>query len=80
MGRRAIDTRKKIKIGTKNDVFAYFLRICRNYLCCDVFSRQNFYLNKTKGKHTKEKCFQKSYSTNEIAYRRGDITTAMAIN
>ena len=75
MGRRAIDTRKKIKIGTRT-MFLRIFCVFAVIICAAMFLvGRIFYLNKTKGKTYERKVLsQKSYSTNEIAYRRGDIT------
>ena len=50
MGRRAIDTRKKIKIGTRT-MFLRIFCVFAVIICAAMFLvGRIFYLNKTKGK------------------------------
>ena len=75
MRRGAVDNRKNIKVGTRNmfgRIFIVFVLI----VVMSVFLVGRVYrLNKTKGKEYEKKVLaQRSYSSKEISYRRGDIT------
>ncbi len=75
MGRRAVDTRKENRIGTRKlygRILIVFLLILA---VSGVLVGKILYLNKTKGNSYEKKVLaQKSYSSNELNYKRGDIT------
>lgn len=75
MGRRAVDTRKQNRIGTRKlygRVLIVFLLILA--VCLFLVGRV-WYLNYTRGNRYEKKVLsQRSYSSNELSYKRGDIT------
>ncbi len=75
MGRKALDTRKFNKIGTRTlfgRIFIIFVIVAA--LTVGLVGRI-LYLGKTKGSAYEKKVLaQQSYRSNEINYRRGDIT------
>ncbi len=75
MGRKAVDTRKFNKVGTRK----LFGRILIVFLFVMVFIGglliRVVYLGKAKGTEAEKKVLaQQSYRSNEIKYKRGDIT------
>lgn len=75
MRRKAVDTRKKIKVGTRSMFGRIFLVFVFIALVAIFLIGQVYRLNKTKGKEYEKKVLaQRSYSSKEISYRRGDIT------
>lgn len=75
MRRKAVDTRRHIKVGNRGMFIRTFLVFIVIFLLALVLVGRLVYLNYTKGSTYEKKVLnQKSYSTNEIAYRRGDIT------
>lgn len=75
MGRKAVDTRKHNKIGTRKLYGRVLLVFIIVLLAAIVLVGRIVYLNKSKGNAYERKVLaQRSYSSNEISYRRGDIT------
>jgi stage V sporulation protein D (sporulation-specific penicillin-binding protein) len=75
MGRRAVDTRKYNKIGTRRMfgriLIVFFLIIIGTI----ILVGRILFLNKDKGNAYEKKVLsQQSYRSNEINYKRGDIT------
>lgn len=75
MGRRAVDTRKYNKIGTRRMfgriLIVFFLIIIGTM----ILVGRILFLNKDKGNaYEKRVLSQQSYRSNEINYKRGDIT------
>ncbi len=75
MGRRAVDTRKYNKIGTRRMfgriLIVFFLIIIGTM----ILVGRILFLNKDKGNAYEKKVLsQQSYRSNEINYKRGDIT------
>ncbi len=75
MGRRAVDTRKYNKIGTRRMfgriLIVFFLIIIGTM----ILVGRILFLNKDKGNvYEKKVLSQQSYRSNEINYKRGDIT------
>lgn len=75
MGRKAVDTRKFNKVGTRK----LFGRILIVFMLVTVVSAgllgRIAYLGKAKGAEAEKKVLaQQSYRSNEIKYKRGDIT------
>lgn len=75
MGRRAVDTRKYNKIGTRR-LYGRILVVFILVLIATVaLIGRILYLNKSKGNTYEKKVLaQRSYSSNELNYKRGDIT------
>jgi len=75
MGRRAVDTRKYNKIGTRR-MFGRILIVFLLVVAATVILvGRILYLNKNKGNAYEKKALtQQSYRSNEINYKRGDIT------
>lgn len=75
MGRKAVDTRGNVRVGTRR-MFARILLVFVVIALVAIFLiGRVLRLNKTKGKEYERKVLaQRSYSSKEISYRRGDIT------
>lgn len=75
MRRKAVDTRRHIKVGNRGMFIRTFVVFLVMLALALFLVGRIVYLNYTKGSTYEKKVLtQKSYSTNEIAYRRGDIT------
>lgn len=75
MGRRAVDTRKFNKVGTRKMYGRILIVFIVLVLASVGLVGRILYLNKTKGAEYEKKVLaQKSYRSNEIKYKRGDIT------
>lgn len=74
MGRRAVDTRKHNKIGTRKLYGRILVVFIFVLVAALVLIGRILYLNKTKGNTYEKKVLaQRSYSSNELNYKRGDI-------
>lgn len=75
MSRHAVDTRKFNKVGTRK-LFGRILIVFMIVAAVAIgLVGRILYLNKTKGKEYEKKVLaQQSYRSNEINYKRGDIT------
>ncbi len=74
MRRRAVDTRQQNKVGTRRMFFRILLAFCLIVLISFGLVGRVVYLNEKKGaSYEKRVLSQRSYSSNEINYRRGDI-------
>lgn len=75
MRRRAVDTRKNIRVGTRSMFGRIFLSFVLIVFAAIFLIVRVYLLNRTKGKEYEKKVLaQRSYSSKEISYRRGDIT------
>lgn len=75
MRRKAVDTRKYNKVGTRKTFGRILITFALLAAAALVLIGRIIYLNKTKGATYEKKVLaQQSYSSKEISYRRGDIT------
>ena len=75
MGRKAVDTRKYNKVGTRKTFGRILITFTLMAVAAMVLVCRIIYLNGTKGATYEKKVLaQQSYSSKEISYRRGDIT------
>ncbi len=75
MRRKAVDTRGNIRVGTRRMFGRIFIVFVCIALAAVFLIWQVFRLNRSKGKEYEKKVLaQRSYSSKEISYRRGDIT------
>ena len=74
MSRKAIDTRYRVKLGTRAMRLRTLIVFGAAILCCIGLAGQILYLNKTKGDaYQKKMLSQQSYVSNAIPFKRGDI-------
>lgn len=75
MGRRAVDTRSHNKVGTRKMYGRILIVFILLVLASLILVGRIVYLKQTKGaEYEKRVLSQKSYRSNEIKYKRGDIT------
>ena len=74
MSRKALDTRHRIKLGTRTMRIRLLIVFGVIILLCGVLTGRIIYLNKEKGdEYQKKMLSQQSYVSNAIQYKRGDI-------
>lgn len=75
MSRKAVDTRKRNKVGTRMMYGRLLIVYGAILLLCGGLVGRIVWLNQEKGDNYEKKVLaQQSYVSNEIPYRRGDIT------
>lgn len=75
MRRKAVDTRKYNKVGTRKTFGRILITFAVMAVGALILVGRIIYLNKAKGETYEKKVLaQQSYSSKEINYRRGDIT------
>lgn len=75
MSRHAVDTRKQNKVGTRRMFGRILIVFILVVLVAFILIGRVLYLNKEKGSAYEKKVLsQQSYRSNEINYKRGDIT------